>query len=117
MDLSKIESVLISEIQLEPIQAKAFLFVTCTGKMTVEKIASYLNISNELAFTTAKQLVELGAFIEISKNEFEAMHPRFTAVNMYRRMCERTKIIFKRNKIVDNIGIVLEKMYDDARTK
>lgn len=116
MDLSKIESALISEIQLEPIQAKTFLAVTCNGKMSVEQIASHLNISNEIAFTTAKKLVELGAFIEI-ENVFEAMHPRFTAVNMYRRMCERTKITFKRNKIVDNIGIVLEKIYDDARTK
>ena len=31
----------------------------------------------------------LGAFIDISETEFEAMHPRFTAVNMYRKMCER----------------------------
>jgi hypothetical protein len=45
------------------------------------------------------------------------MHPRFTAVNMYRKMCEREHIEFKRNKIVDNIGVVLEQPYDDARTK
>ena len=58
-----------------------------------------------------------GAFIDFSETEFEAMHPRFTAVNMYRRMCERENIEFKRNKIVDNIGVILEKPYDDARTK
>ena len=45
------------------------------------------------------------------------MHPRFTAVNMYRKMCEREHIEFKRNKIVDNIGVILEQAYDDARTK
>ncbi len=45
------------------------------------------------------------------------MHPRFTAVNMYRRMCERVNIEFKQNKIVDSIGVILEKPYDDARTK
>jgi hypothetical protein len=45
------------------------------------------------------------------------MHPRFTAVNMYRRLCKREGIEFKRNKIVDNIGVILEKPYDDARTK
>ena len=53
----------------------------------------------------------------MSEKEFEAMHPRFTAVNMYRRMCEREKIAFKRNKIVDNIGVILERSYDYARTK
>ena len=36
---------------------------------------------------------------------------------MFRRMCEREKIEFKRNKVVDNIGVILEKFYDDARTK
>ena len=55
--------------------------------------------------------------IGISETEFEAMHPRFTAVNMYRKMCEREKIEFKQNKTVDNIGVILEKPYDDARTK
>ncbi len=48
----------------------------------------------------------LGAFIDISETEFEAMHPRFTAVNMYRKMCEREHIEFKQNKIVDNIGVI-----------
>ena len=52
----------------------------------------------------------------ISKDEFESMHPRFSAVNMYRRMCERENIEFKMNLTVDNIGIALEKPYDDART-
>ena len=32
-------------------------------------------------------------------------------------MCERENIEFKRNKIVDNIGVILEQPYDDARTK
>ena len=61
--------------------------------------------------------MSFGAFIDISPTEFEAMHPRFTAVNMYRKMCERQNIEFKQNKIVDNIGVILEKPYDDARTK
>ena len=85
--------------------------------MDGETIAKKLKISNEQASLISKQLIELGAFIEFSKTEFEAMHPRFTAVNMYRKMCERENIEFKRNKIVDNIGVALEKPYDDARTK
>ncbi len=85
--------------------------------MTSEKIAEKLKISSEDAQKAAKDLVSYGGFIDFSETEFEAMHPRFTAVNMYRRMCERENIEFKRNKIVDNIGVILEKPYDDARTK
>ncbi len=117
MDTSLIEARLISEIKLNSIQAKIFLLITCYGQMSYLKIAEKLNISKELAFKTAKELMTLGAFIDISENEFEAMHPRFTAVNMYRRFCEREKIEFKRNKIVDSIGVILEKSYEDARTK
>jgi hypothetical protein len=32
-------------------------------------------------------------------------------------LCERENIEFKRNKIVDSIGVLLESPYDDARTK
>ncbi|HET9009381.1 MAG TPA: hypothetical protein VFN17_04610 [Nitrosarchaeum sp.] len=117
MDISRVENDLISEIKLNPLQAKIFLLVTCYGKMTPSKIAEKLKISTDDALNTAKALMSLGAFIDISETEFEAMHPRFTAVNMYRKLCERENIEFKRNKIVDNIGVILEKPYDDARTK
>lgn len=117
MSFSGIEDDLVSEIQLDPIQAKIYLLVTCYGKMSSELIAKKLKIPVEDAKKASKDLMSLGAFIDMSDTEFEAMHPRFTAVNMYRKMCERQNIEFKRNKIVDNIGVVLEKPYDDARTK
>jgi hypothetical protein len=117
MEISRVEKDLISEIKLTPLQAKIFLLVTCYGKMSPTIIAEKLDISIDSALNTAKALMTLGAFIDISETEFEAMHPRFTAVNMYRKLCEREKIEFKRNKIVDNIGVILEKSYDDARTK
>ncbi len=114
---SRIENDLVSEIRLEPIQAKVYLLVTCYGKMSSTKIAEKLEIALDDAQKVAKELMTLGAFIDFSETEFEAMHPRFTAVNMYRKMCERENIEFKQNKIVDNIGVILEKPYDDARTK
>ena len=117
IDLSKIEKDLISEIKLDPIQTKVFLLVTCNGKMTPEKISQKLHISYDEALRSSKELMALGAFIDITETEFEAMHPRFTSVNMYRRLCERENIEFKRNKIVDTIGVLLERPYDDARTK
>ena len=117
LDLSKIENDLISEIKLEKIQVKTFLLVVTQGKMSAEKIGNALNISTENALRTCQDLISLGAFIDMPNQEFESMHPRFTAVNMYRRMCEKQNIEFKRNNIVDNIGIALEESYDDARTK
>jgi hypothetical protein len=117
MDLNKIEKDLISEIKLTTLQAKIFLLIVTEGKMISQVIGNKFGISAGEASANCKQLIELGGFIEITENEFEAMHPRFTAVNMYRKMCEKEKIEFKRNVIVDNIGVVLERPYDDARTK
>ena len=116
-DFSQIEGLLVSEIRLSSIQARIFLLIVVHGKMNVKNIAKKLEISTDDAFTNSKKLMELGAFIDMPDNEFEAMHPRFTAVNMYRKMCEREQIEFKKNLKVDNIGVVLEKPYDDARTK
>ena len=115
--LQRIEDDLVNEVKLEPVQAKVYLLVTCHGKMSHQMIADKLKIPGDTAKKASHDLVELGAFIDISETEFEAMHPRFTAVNMYRRACVRQNVPFKRNSTVDNIGVVLEKPYDDARTK
>ena len=115
--LQRIEDDLVNEIRLEPVQAKVYLLVTCYGKMSPQVIAGKLKISEDTAKKASQDLVELGAFIDITDTEFEAMHPRFTAVNMYRKLCVRQNITFARNNIVDNIGVILEKPYDDARTK
>jgi len=117
VDYSQIEKTLVSEIKLTDIQAKIFLLVVIKGKMSSKQISENLKISSSDALDNSKNLMDLGAFIDMPNDEFEAMHPRFTAVNMYRKMCEREKIEFKKNLTVDNIGISLEKSYDDARTK
>tara|TARA_B100000929_G_scaffold130389_1_gene103211 strand:+ start:3846 stop:4220 length:375 start_codon:yes stop_codon:yes gene_type:complete len=117
INYSQIEKNLVSEIKLTDIQAKIFLLVVTKGKMTGKQIAQKLKIPFNDALDNSKNLMSLGAFIDMPNDEFEAMHPRFTAVNMYRKMCEREKIEFKKNLTVDNIGVSLEKPYDDARTK
>ena len=117
MNYEKIKNDLISEIRLTQSQAEVFLLVTLGGKMPASQISKSLEISVEDALEISQKLVELGGFIDMPETEFEAMHPRFTAVNMYRRMCERENIDFKKNLAVDNIGIALEEPYDDARTK
>ena len=117
LNYSQIEKILISEIKLTEIQAKIFLLVVTKGKMSSKQISENLEISTSVSLDNSENLMDLGAFIDMPNDEFEAMHPRFTAVNMYRKMCEREKIEFKKNLTVDNIGISLEKPYDDARTK
>ena len=117
MNYEKIKKDLISEIKLSENQAQVFLLVVIKGKMSVSRIAELSDMAVDEAKETSQKLVELGGFIDMPKTEYEAMHPRFTAVNMYRRMCERENIDFKKNLVVDNIGIALEGPYDDARTK
>ena len=117
MNYEKIKNDLISEVRLTKNQAEVFLLVTLNGKMSVSQISKSLEISADDALETSEKLIELGGFIDMPETEFEAMHPRFTAVNMYRKMCERENIDFKKNLTVDNIGIALEEPYDDVRTK
>ena len=117
MDLSQITKTLVSEIKLTEIQAKIFLHIVLHGRMNTSQISNDLDISIDDVIQNSKKLVELGGFIDMPNDEFEAMHPRFTAVNMYRKMCEREQKEFKKNLIIDNIGVALEVSYDDARTK
>jgi hypothetical protein len=117
INYSQIQENLISEIRLTGIESKIFLLVVTKGKMTAEQISENMKIPFQDALEASKNLIDLGGFIDMPDNEFEAMHPRFTAVNMYRKMCERERIEFKKNLTVDNIGVSLEKPYDDARTK
>ena len=117
MNYEKIKNDLITEVRLTKNQAEVFLLVTLNGKMSVSQISKSLEISANDALVTSEKLIELGGFIDMPETEFEAMHPRFTAVNMYRKMCERDNIDFKKNLTVDNIGIALEESYDDVRTK
>ena len=81
MNYEKVKTDLISEIRLTKNQAEVFLLVTLKGKMAADQIAKSLEITIEDALEISHKLVELGGFIDMPETEFEAMHPRFTAVN------------------------------------
>ena len=117
VNIDTVEENIISELRLSSIQTKVYVLIVKKGKMSAQDIAQHLNISEDEANQSATSLIQNGGFIDITKTEFESMHPRFAVVNMYRRMCERENIPFKKNLLVDNISIILEKPYDDARTK
>ena len=113
----QIEDALISEIRLTRVQAKIFLEIVLNGKMTSKQIGEKLRLTDTMANENLQQLIQLGGLIDYTETEFEALHPRFASVNMYRKMCERENLEFKKNNSVDNIGVVLEDVYDDVRTK
>jgi len=118
VNLSNVEQAIVSELRISLDEAKAFLAIVKKGKMDAAKLSNMLGWDDEQrAFTAAKSLVGRGMAIEITKTEFESLHPRFAITNRYRRRCEEDGIPFKKNLKVDNIGIILEKPYEDARTK
>ena len=81
MNYEKIKNDLVSEVRLTNSQVEVFLLVTLNGKMSVSQISKSLEISADDALEISQKLIELGGFIDMPETEFEAMHPRFTAVN------------------------------------
>ncbi len=115
---SNMEQVLTSELKISEDEAKVYIAIVKKGKMDPPKISIALGWSDEQrAFVTAKSLVNRGMVIEITSTEFESLHPRFAITNRYRRRCEEDHMPFKRNLKIDNIGIALERPYENARTK
>lgn len=117
VNISNVEQAIVEELKISGDEAKAYVAIVKTGKMDAVKIAEMLSWEEQRAQHAAMSLVGRGMVIEITKTEFESLHPRFAVTNRYRRRCNEDNIPFKKNLRVDNIGIVLEKPYDDARTK
>jgi len=118
VNISNADQAIVSELRISEDEAKAFVAIVKKGKMDAARLSSALGWNDDRrALAAAKSLVGRGMVIEITKTEFESLHPRFAITNRYRRRCEEDGIPFKKNLKVDNIGIVLEKPYEDARTK
>jgi len=112
------EQVITLELKISEDEAKVYIAIVKTGKMDPTKISIALGWSDEQrALAVAKSLVNRGMVIEITKTEFESLHPRFAITNRYRRRCEEEGIPFKKNLKIDNLGIALERPYENARTK
>ncbi len=117
VNLSNIEQAMISELKISEDEAKVFVAIVKNGKMDAATISRMFGWNEERAQLAAKSLLARGMVIDITKTEFESLHPRFAITNRYRRRCAEDGIPFKKNLLVDNMGIVLEKPYEDARTK
>jgi sugar-specific transcriptional regulator TrmB len=115
---SNMEQAITLELKISEDEAKVYIAIVKTGKMDPTKISIALGWSDEQrALAVAKSLVNRGMVIEITDTEFESLHPRFAITNRYRRRCEEEGTPFKKNLKIDNIGIALERPYENARTK
>ena len=96
VDFSQIENLLVSEIKLSPIQARIFLLVVTHGRMNAENIAKQLEIGTDEASDNSKKLMELGGFIDMPDNEFEAMHPRLLQLTCIEKCVSVYKLNLKK---------------------
>ena len=117
VDITNIEKILGSELKLSANESRTFLLIVKNGKMTPRRIHDALQITLPEARRAADSLVNKGMLIEVSPTEYESLHPRFAASNRYKILCEEENIEFKKNIKIDNIGLILEGHYENARTK
>jgi predicted transcriptional regulator len=105
------------ELNLSPAQCKLFIHLVKNRQMNLDQLSSFLGYTRVQSEILARSLVEMGMIIEISRGEFQSLHPRFAVTNRYRKKCEEANVAISRNRDVDNIALALELPYEDARTK
>ena len=110
------EDAMVSELKVPRDEARVYMLLLGKGKMPKDKIVSELKLEQKNVEKAIAGLVEKGACIEIG-SEYEALNPRFAITNMYRMMCYANNLEVKRNIVVDQLATLLEKPYEDARTK
>ncbi|MEW5840612.1 helix-turn-helix domain-containing protein [Nitrososphaera sp.] len=117
VSLANVEQAIVEELKISADEAQAYVAIVKNGKMDAAALAAKLSWDEQHARSAAISLVNRGMVIEITSTEYESLHPRFAVTNRYRRRCGEDGIPFKKNLRVDNIGIVLERPYEDARTR
>ena len=115
-NLHEAEDTMVSELKISREEAKIYMLLLDKCKMSKVKISHETGLDMHLVQKAITGLVEKGTCIEIN-GEYEALNPRFAITNMYRMMCYANNLEVKRNKIVDQLATILEKPYEDARTK
>ncbi len=106
--ISQIKTLLKEQLQMNELETDIFLALMKSEKTTSRGFQENTNLTVDQIIEISKSLEKKGMVIEINKNEFRALHPRFAIVNRYRRICQANNILFKKNTLIDNIGIMLE---------
>ena len=105
---SQIKTLLKEQLQMNELETDIFLALMKSEKTTSRGFQEKTNLTVDQIIEISKGLENKGMVIEINKNEFRALHPRFAIVNRYRRICQSNNILFKKNTLIDNLGIMLE---------
>ena len=106
--VNQIKILLIEQLQMNELETNIFLALMKSEKTTSPGFQENTNLAADQIIEISKSLEKKGMVIEVNKNEFRALHPRFAIVNRYRRICQANNILFKKNTLIDNIGIMLE---------
>ncbi len=114
--LRNAEEKMVSELGVPRDEARVYMLLLSRGRMPKNGIADALKLDASSVENAVSGLVEKGACVEFG-SEYEALNPRFAVTNIYRMMCYAKKIEVKRNAVVDQLAALLEKAYEDARTK
>ena len=112
-NINQLKKNLTEDLELCDDEAEIFLAIVKSEKTTSDKYKINPNYTKEKAVEICKNLEQKGMIIEINKNEFQVLHPRFAIVNRYRRICKEKNVKFKKNIKIDNIGIMLEKYQNE----
>ena len=106
--ISQIKTLLKEQLQMNELETDIFLALMKSEKTTSLGFQENTNLTVDQIIEISKSLEKKGMVIEVNKNEFRALHPRFAIVNRYRRICQANNILFKKNTLIDNLGIMLE---------
>lgn len=106
--VNQIKILLMEQLQMNELEIDIFLALMKSEKTTSHGFQEDTNLAAHQIIEISKSLEKKGMVIEVNKNEFRALHPRFAIVNRYRRICQANNILFKKNTLIDNIGIMLE---------
>ena len=111
--LDVIKSHLMKELDMNESEVAVFLaLIKAENSTSKEEVLNSLNKSSSEIIEISKGLELKGMLIEINKNEFRALHPRFAIVNRYRKICETNNKEFKKNLKIDQLAVMIEKYQD-----
>ena len=99
---------------MEESEVEVFLALVKIEKSTSKEIENFTNKSKDEIIEIAKRLESKGMIIEVNRNEFRALHPRFAVVNRYRKLCASKNIEFKKNLKIDQLAVIIEKYQDSV---
>jgi predicted transcriptional regulator len=104
--------ILQTELGLSKNESGLFVYLVKGGRRTIDQISADLNYTSHDASVAAQALVDMGMIVHISERAYMPLHPRFAIVNRYREKCREDNVQFRRNVLIDNLGVILEKYFD-----